>query len=91
MEAEYMKEAKYIVYETSSGDMSLPKTWEEANKVYEGWKAIQLEDCESEGSEKIFIFEIKKVASLVEDTDKKEDPKEYEYDFWLKWKEEVSK
>ena len=79
---------KYVVYETSSGDMSLPMTREEAEKTYENWKEAQMDDV-SEGSEQIFIFEIKKVASLVKDEDKKEDPAIYGYDFWVKWKDEV--
>lgn len=39
------------------------------------------------GDEQVFILEVKKVACIVEDKDREDDPAEKGFDGWCKWEE----
>lgn len=78
---------QYMVFDEFNDEYTFYETYEEALKGYKEIKEYILED--SSGEERVFLFETKKMARLVEDKDKNEDPAIYGYDFWVKWKDEV--
>ena len=76
----------YMVFDVINGEYTFHATYEDALKRYESAKEYHFEGGCS-GEETVYLFETKKFAYLVEDTDRKENPEEYGYDFWVKWQE----
>lgn len=80
------KTNQYAVYDTSSHDLNFHDTLEEAEEDYKEAKSYILED-DVTGDEIVYLLQVKKVAKLVEDTEREEDPKEHGYDGWVKWED----
>ena len=79
---------QYMVFDEINEEYTFYETYEEALKGYEEIKEYLFEDACS-GDERVFLFETKKMARLVKDEDRKEDPAKHGFDFWVKWEDEV--
>lgn len=77
----------WIVWENQNNEYWHFDNKEEAIKHYEEVKDW-ISGEEMDGSEQVFLFKAVKRSYLVEDTDIEEDPKEYGYNGWVKWREE---
>jgi hypothetical protein len=74
----------YIVQDKHSGEVFEVNSIEEANKEFEISKDYYEEFT---GDERICIYKLVKSASVVQDTDRKDEPKEQGYDSWVKWQD----
>lgn len=79
---------RFAVYDTALNEMSFHDTWKEAQQQMDAMKESILEDHVL-GTEQVYILEVKKTATLVEDTERKDDPAKRGVDFWVKWQDTV--
>ena len=77
---------KFAVYDTSMNEMSFHDTYKEAQNEYESAKEAILEDAVN-GDEQVYILEVKKVAGLIEDKERTDDPAKHGFDSWVKWQD----
>ena len=77
---------KYCVYDSFTDDKTFHTTYEEALKEYEDAKVQILDDVVT-GDEQVYIFEIKKVANLIENKERQNEAKEKGFDLWVEWKD----
>lgn len=78
--------SRFAVHNTSTHDVDFYDSYDEALEAYEEIKECIFEDDVS-GDENVYIFEVKKVASLVEDKEREDDPAKHGYDYWVKWQD----
>jgi hypothetical protein len=77
---------RYAVYDTATHDINFFDSYKQAHDEYAAAKEAILEDAVT-GDETVYIFEVIKVANLIEDEDNKEDPTIHGFDTWVKWQD----
>lgn len=77
---------KFAVYDSTYNEFSLHDTYKSALAEYEATKESIMEESLS-GDEQVYILEVKKVACIVDDKDREDDPAEKGFDGWCKWEE----
>ncbi|MGE7114684.1 hypothetical protein [Lysinibacillus sp. NPDC047702] len=81
-----LEPGRFAVYDTSMNEMSFHDTYKEAQKEYESAKEGILEEAVN-GDEQVYILEVKKVAGLIEDKERTDDPAKHGFDSWVKWQD----
>lgn len=80
------EEGQFVVYDTCTHVFNLHKNKIEAEQDYEAAKEYIVEEPVT-GDEQVYLLEVKKVATLVEDKERADDPAKHGFDYWVKWQD----